>query len=163
MARTNIRIVKFYDGSRTAKEITFNKRSGRGTTVDDMPELDGSVVYSLRCSLLHAGNPNINNEQLVKNKTKPIDHFVLTIEHGEGLIICLDESKVSGDGIRSYSLSVRGLCYSICDAAERYYKKNKDKFSFNYEFVDLDERMRDLRNFAKLFPPITSVPNITRA
>ncbi len=38
---------------------------------------------------------------------------------------------------------------------------NKDKFSFHYERVDLDERMRDLRNFAKLFPPITSAPNIT--
>ena len=49
-----------------------------------MPELDGRVVYSLRCSLLHEGNPNINNEQLAKNKTKPIDHFVLTTEHGEG-------------------------------------------------------------------------------
>lgn len=57
-------------------------------------------------------------------------------------------------------MSVRGLCYSICDAVETYYKKNKEKFSFNYELVDLDERMRDLLNFAKLFPPITSAPNI---
>ena len=24
---------------------------------------------------------------------------------------------------RSYSMSIRGLCYSICDAAERYYKR----------------------------------------
>lgn len=150
------RYISWYDN-----EITSNKRKGRGTTVEDMPELDGSVVYSLRCSLLHEGNPNINNEQLAKNKTKPIDHFVLTVEHGEGLVVCLDESKVSRDGTRSYSMSVRGLSYSICDAAERYYKKNKDKFNFNYELVDLDEKMRDLRNFAKLFPPITSEPNIT--
>ena len=83
------RYISWYDN-----EITINKRSGRNTTVIDMPELDGRVVYSLRCSLLHEGNPNINNEQLAKNKTKPIDHFVLTTEHGEGLIICLDESKV---------------------------------------------------------------------
>ena len=150
------RYISWYDN-----EITSNKRNGRGTTVEDMPELDGSVVYSLRCSLLHEGNPNINNEQLAKNKIKHIDHFVLTIEHGEGLVVCLDKSKVSRDGTRSYSMSVRGLCYSICDAAERYYKKSKDKFSFNYELVDLDDKMRDLRNFAKLFPPITSAPNIT--
>lgn len=29
------------------------------------------------------------------------------------------------------------------------------------ELVDLDERMRDLCDFAKLFPPITSALNIT--
>lgn len=150
------RYISWYD-----KEITAYKKAGRNATVEDMPELDGGVVYSLRCSLLHEGNPNINNKQLAMNKIKPIDRFTLTIEHGEGLIVCLDESKVSKDGIRSYSMSIRGLCYSICDAAERYYNGNKKKFSFNYELVDWDERLRELRNFAKLFPPITNAPSIS--
>ena len=112
------------------------------------------IVLDARCCMREIRISIMNNQQ--KNKTRPIDHFVLTIEHGEGLIVCIDESKVSRDGTRSYSMSVRGLCYNICDAAERYYKKNKDRFSLNYELVDLDDRMRDLRGFAKLFPPITS-------
>ena len=44
------RYISWYDN-----EITSNKRSSHGTTGEDMPELDGSVVYSLRCSLLHEG------------------------------------------------------------------------------------------------------------
>lgn len=149
------RYISWYDN-----EITSIKNSGRNIQNDDMPTLDGSVVYSLRCSLLHEGNPNIDNQQLAKNGTKPINHFTLKIEHGDGLVICIDESKVSRDGTRYYSMSIRGLCYSICDAAERYYKVNKDKFSFDYDLVDWDEKMRGLREFAKLFPLITNAPSI---
>lgn len=43
-----------------------------------MPYLSGSVIYSLRCSLLHEGNPNVDNAQLTRgNASLPIDHFVL--------------------------------------------------------------------------------------
>ena len=153
-ANNRKRYISWFDN-----EIASKKRNDSRIKVD-MPELEGSVVYSLRCSLLHEGNPNINNDQLAMNKTKPIDRFVLTIEHGEKIIFCIDESVVSRDGTRSYTMSIRRLCCSICDAAERYYIENKEKFSFNYEIVDRDEKLRDLREFAKLFPPITSSPNI---
>ena len=29
--------------------------------------------------------------------------------------------------------------YDICNAAESYYKENKDKFHYNYEIIDWDE------------------------
>ena len=46
-----------------------------------MPYLSGNVIYSLRCSLLHEGNPNVDNVQLTRKSTSlPIDHFVLKVE-----------------------------------------------------------------------------------
>lgn len=40
---------------------------------ENMPYLSGEVIYSLRCSLLHEGNPNMNNDSL--RADLPIDHF----------------------------------------------------------------------------------------
>ncbi len=130
-------------------EITSKKYANQDDESCDMPRLNGSIVYSLRCSLLHEGNPNIDNREIAKNGTKPIDHFILTKEHNGELVVCLNVGKVSADGTRTYSVSIRGLCYNICDAAEKYYKANKDKFNFDYELDDRDEKLRDLLNFAK--------------
>lgn len=44
----------------------------------DMPYLSGEVVYSLRCSFLHAGNPNIEKEN-IKNTRCAIDKFELRL------------------------------------------------------------------------------------
>ena len=35
---------------------------------DDMPYLSGEVIYSLRCSLLHEGNPNMKSDSLRTNQ-----------------------------------------------------------------------------------------------
>lgn len=55
-----------------------------------MPYLSGSVIYSLRCSLLHEGNPNVDNVQLTRgNASLPIDHFVLKVERKKILTFTL--------------------------------------------------------------------------
>lgn len=55
-----------------------------------MPYLSGSVIYSLRCSLLHKGNPNVDNVQLTRgNASLPIDHFVLKVERKKILTFTL--------------------------------------------------------------------------
>ncbi len=105
---------------------------------DDMPYLSGDIVYSLRCSLLHQGNPNVDNTQM------HLDEFQLLIQRMEGIEIYIDTSSVvthaDGSETRSYKVHIKNLCWMICRLAQKYYNKNKDKFNFfNYKIVDLDK------------------------
>lgn len=107
---------------------------------ENMPYLSGEVIYSLRCSLLHEGNPNMNNDSL--RADLPIDHFSLVIEKAKPFDIYSDSSTISNFGdknIREYSMNVRRICMILCNVAESYYKEYKDKFHFNYEIIDWDE------------------------
>ena len=120
-----------------------------------MPYLSGSVIYSLRCSLLHEGNPNVDNDCLTKrNESLPIDHFVLKIERKNDFDIYSDGSGISDmfdQHSRSYRMSIRRVCLIICCVAEAYYKENKEKFHFNYEILDWDKATEHL-------PPIDMEP-----
>ncbi|MDE5599168.1 MAG: hypothetical protein K2J04_15240 [Lachnospiraceae bacterium] len=107
---------------------------------DNMPYLSGEVVYSLRCSLLHEGNPNMSNDGL--RTDLPIDHFSLVIEKAKPFDIYSDSSSIMNFGsehIREYQMNVRRICMILCNVAESYYKENKVKFHFNYEIIDWDE------------------------
>lgn len=107
---------------------------------ENMPYLSGEVIYSLRCSLLHEGNPNMNNDSL--RADLPIDHFSLVIEKAKPFDIYSDSSSISNFGdknIREYSMNVRRICMILCNVAESYYKEYKDKFHYNYEIIDWDE------------------------
>lgn len=106
----------------------------------DMPYLSGEIIYSLRCSLLHEGNPNMKNDNL--RISQPIDHFSLVVEKTKSFDIYLDASKIitfGNEQIREYRMNVRRICMILCNVAEAYYKENRDKFHFNYEIIDWDE------------------------
>ncbi len=107
-----------------------------------------SYLEPLRCSLLHAGNPIVDNEQLTrKNESLPINHFVLKVERKNDFDIYSDASEVStifGHHRRSYRMSIRRICLIMCSVAEAYYKENKEKFHFDYEILDWDEATRHL-------------------
>ena len=101
---------------------------------ENMPYLSGEVIYSLRCSLLHEGNPNMNNDSL--RADLPIDHFSLVIEKAKPFDIYSDSSSISNFGdknIREYSMNVRRICMILCNVAESYYKEYKDKFHWPLE------------------------------
>ena len=107
---------------------------------ENMPYLSGEVIYSLRCSLLHEGNPNMNNDSL--RTDLPIDHFSLVIERAKPFDIYSDSSSIANFGdknIREYSMNVRRVCMILCNVAESFYKENKEKFHFNYKIIDWDE------------------------
>ena len=107
---------------------------------DDMPYLSGEVIYSLRCSLLHEGNPNMKNDGL--GNTQSIDHFSLVIEKAKPFDPYTDASIIMEDGnkkVREYRMNVRRMCMILCNVAEAYYKENRNKFHFNYEIIDWDE------------------------
>ena len=105
---------------------------------DDMPYLSGEVVYSLRCSLLHQGNPNVD-----KDKTN-IDEFQLIVQRMNGIEIYLDTSTViehaDGTQTRIIKVNIKSLCWKLCRVAKKYFENNKDKFNFfNYTIVDMNK------------------------
>lgn len=107
---------------------------------ENMPYLSGNVIYSLRCSLLHEDNPNVNSDSLKTDL--PIDHFSLVIEKIKPFDMYSDSSSIANFGdknIREYSMNVRRICMILCNIAESFYKENKEKFHFNYEIIDWDE------------------------
>lgn len=107
---------------------------------DNMPYLSGEVIYNLRCSLLHEGNPNMNNDNL--RTDLPIDHFSLVVEKAKPFDIYSDAASITDCGnkqIREYRMNVRRICMILCNVAESYYRDNMDKFQFNYEIIDWDE------------------------
>ncbi len=103
---------------------------------ENMPYLSGKVIYSLRCSLLHEGNPNVDS------KKASIDHFSLVVEKEKPFNAYVDASLVKQLGdtqVREYRMNVRRICMILCETAESYYKNNRGKFDFNYKIVDWDE------------------------
>ncbi len=106
----------------------------------DMPYLSGEVVFNLRNSMLHSGNPSIDSKK-VKHEQCQIDEFELCFEKS----FLGDTSCVAyGAGMkivkRQYSVNVYLLCYRLCRVAKEYFRDNKEKFNFfNYNIRINDE------------------------
>lgn len=116
-----------------------------------MPYLSGEVVYQLRCSFLHQGNPNIDKDKIDEECCK-IDKFVLMTEKKKEFNILADaasscenfygEEKV-GETYRTYRVSVRRLCFIISACATTFYKEYPEKFNFfDFTVVDVDDMYR---------------------
>lgn len=142
------RYKKWYD-----EYIGQYEKSAKIDGVPEMPYLSGEIVYNFRSSLFHQGNPNLDNVEYKKRhnqKDCPIEHFKIVIEKEKPYKIYGGEAGsliMDNDGIwhREYSVSVRRLCMVLCLAAENYYKKNMDKFTFiNYSILDWDKYIDSL-------------------
>ena len=57
-----------------------------------MPYLSGEVVYQLRCSFLHQGNPNVDKDKIDEECCK-IDKFVLMTEKKKEFNILADAAS----------------------------------------------------------------------
>lgn len=113
-----------------------------------MPYLSGELVYSLRNSMLHQGNPNIDGKKF------GIVYFELLYRQIEGTSVITGSSEAEivkdEDGNdkainKKITVNVRTLCRKICRLAAICYSENKDKFDFfNYNLVDIDYRTRHI-------------------
>lgn len=109
------------------------------------PYLSADVVYQLRCSLLHQGNPNVEKEKT------GIDRFTLFIEKKNQFDIYVDSASLCGE-TKTYRVSVRRLCLILTTLASKYYEHNKEKFTFfNYEIIDEKEIEKYLGCFDTFF------------
>ena len=134
------RYIKWFDENLGQPKNDFER------TLFGMPDLCGAVVYSLRCSLLHQGNPNIKENEF------GIIYFELLYQRKEGAHIVAGSSEAqiikdeNGNDKavnKKFTVNVRDLCWKICRLAEVCYKEDKDKFNFfNYNLVDIDYRTR---------------------
>lgn len=112
----------------------------------EMPYLSGEVVYQLRCSVLHQGNPDIDSNK-IRNEACKIDFFTIVVEKKKPFDIYVDAAGVASmmnkrqsKAVRSYRVNVRRLCLIITSVTKEYYKRNKDKFTFfSYDILDWDE------------------------
>ena len=90
-----------------------------------MPE---DIAYSLRCNLLHEGNPTIDNANCRVNQ------FALIIrENGANIPLESSEYYTDSDGnkiFNIYNVNLIELCRQTANAALRYYRKNTKKFTF---------------------------------
>ena len=122
----------------------------------EMPYLSGEVVYSLRCSFLHQGNPNIEYAK-IKDDTCKLDRFTLLIQKKNEFDSYLDTASVTSQGVdpeameeteRSYEVNIRRLCLVLSLCASAYYREFPDQFDFfHYDIVDLDERYANYDKF----------------
>ena len=114
----------------------------------DMAYSSSEVIYQLRCSLLHQGNPGIGANEIknIKEERCKVTHFVLTIndvfDGGTSMV-----SYAGNDEIRERELKVNivNLCEKLCRVAEGYYRDNKEIFNFfEYEIEDLRDKYKYL-------------------
>lgn len=116
-----------------------------------MPYLSGELVYSLRNSILHQGNPNIDGKKF------GIIYFELLYQQYEGasVVVRSSEAKIIKDERgndkavnKKLTVNVRNLCWKLCRLAEICYKENKDKFDFfNYNLVNMDYKTKRIFGF----------------
>ena len=105
---------------------------------------NGELVYSLRCSLLHQGNPNIEDSVSKKNDIIYFELLYQKSSDGSGCRWTSEAQLIEDDGEEKavnikYSVDIKLLCYKLCIAARDFYNKNKEKFDFfNYKIVGLD-------------------------
>lgn len=115
---------------------------------EDMPYLSEDVIYSLRCSFLHQGTPNINTSEVSEDRCK-VDKFILVVEDEENVdqsLSCVSYGKNFEIVNRELTVDIRTLCYNLKTAAKKYYDSNKSLFNFfNYTLVDEREERKQLR------------------
>ena len=117
---------------------------------DGLPYPNGEVIYSLRCSMLHQGTPNVEANkcnitkfELIVEKKKPLDIYAC---NSYGISYHEDEQNNKIITAREIRLNVRNLCWKICTVARHYYEENKELFDFfNYHVIDWDKEMEQDR------------------
>lgn len=113
-----------------------------------LPYISGEIAYSLRCSLLHEGNPNIDYHKF------DVAYFELVYgqELGCNVMIYSSDSEIIEDENKNkqyinkkISVNVWSLCNKICMYAKMCYEENKVKFDFfNYNLINIDYQTKRL-------------------
>lgn len=90
-------------------------------------EIDGTVIYGLRCSFLHSGSDDIKGQGVAKKHT--ITDFKLatpnTLPNGGAYTYRVNASIVET------KIDAKILCDLLCDAAEKYYHSRANKAEFD--------------------------------
>ena len=108
----------------------------------DMPYESGEIVYNLRNSLLHQGNPSIEPKK-VKEESCKVDRFKLSIstpfDGGYSMVAYGLGCEITE---RVLEINIVNLCHKLCATAKGYYNENNEKFDF-FDYEINDKRLPD--------------------
>ena len=132
------RYIEWYD-----KYLGVYMAQGKDDLGGNNPWLSGEVVYNLRNTYLHQGNPGIASEK-VKDEMNQFDKFILMLGDGTvlqtfALNIEVGTQKTGKITYRMITVDITYLCDSICDCALGYYENNREKFKFNFNVITQEE------------------------
>ena len=91
-----------------------------------LPELNGEIVYLLRCSLLHEGSVNFDKTK-IKCIDNRFDYFEFYTEPYNKNGIYLTILRRSPNS-KAMIVGIRGLCMILTKTASAYYDQYKEKF-----------------------------------
>lgn len=143
------RYIKWFDDFVLPIDPFHNMRSA------DTISMNRELIYSLRCSVMHEGNPSVDEKklelnyfELIWNKEKNGNNMGIT-ERFEGKY----DNDENGNDIlveKKYSLNIRYIIESIKEGTLLYYKNNQEKFNFfNYKIVSSDFNTREIFDLQK--------------
>lgn len=134
--RTAERYITWYDTH--IGQYDMDNGAPPNTVKSSFPALNGKIVYSLRCSLLHQGTPSISKKKF------EITHFSLIVQkETDDFPAYLPEEfgYCRETGKKEMKIHLNVLCWRLCEAAEEYYRQNRDKFDFfDYDLIDGNEQ-----------------------
>ena len=142
--KTSFRYIKWYD-----EYLGQYEHPQWDDDSPELPYLSGELVYSLRCALLHEGNPSVDKQKM------DLIHFELMWNPGDNSIMGLNGSMAEAEIIeengkqkainRRYCVNVRDLCFKLCACAGAYYKCHKEEFDFfDYSIVNMNFHTRQI-------------------
>lgn len=113
------RYVKWYE-----ENIGKDERSPEDKGDFKMPYTSGEIVYALRCSLSHEGNPSIRLS----------DHNLASFKllKTKNILFARASSHIGDGEQRTIEIGIWNLCFKLCCAAKSFYEENKERFNFNY-------------------------------
>ena len=98
------------------------------------PYLSGEIVYNLRNTYLHQGSANIDVSK-VKAEINQIDKFILYLGDGSEIYEASLLMHTDKAAIMTILVDITWLCEILCEKALTYYEENKDKFRFDFNFI----------------------------
>ena len=132
------RYIAWYD-----KYLGAYMEHGKDSLCENDPWLSGEIVYNLRNTYLHQGNPGIASDK-VKEEVNQLDKFILML--GDGTVLQtatfnIEAGRKEKITFRAIIVDVTYLCDCICDCALWYYENNQEKFKFNFNVITQEEFM----------------------
>ncbi len=125
------------------------------------PYLSGEMVYNLRNTYLHQGSPNVDASK-VKEEVNQVDRFILSLGDGTKIQEMKISVNVGTAAFRTILVDITYLCGLLCDCSLAYYKKNADKFVFEFNIIpqeDLYGKDSPLDDVPKDGDPIGNIIN----
>lgn len=98
---------------------------------DNIPYSTADLIYDLRRSLLHEGNPNVD---LGRNNLMSFKLLITGSDMSGTIAIVHKDSNRKPIG-GEIQIGIENLCFKLCSMAKEFYNENKDKFKFNYTIV----------------------------